>query len=37
MGGYVGRHRRHAQPDQLPRAMRGLADLIEIVDDDEKD
>jgi hypothetical protein len=29
--GYAGRHRKHADPRDLPAAMRGLANLIVIV------
>ena len=31
MNGYQPRHAKHADPASLPRAMRGLADLIVIV------
>jgi hypothetical protein len=33
VSGYEGKHRR---PEGLPEAMRGLADLIEIVEDDDE-
>ena len=31
MHDYQPRHAKHAQPDELPAILRGLADLIEIV------
>jgi hypothetical protein len=31
VSGYEGKHRRHANPADLPAAMRGLANLIVIV------
>jgi len=34
---YRPRHARHAQPAELPAILRGLADLIEIVDSDSSD
>ena len=37
MNGYQPRHAKHAAPGDLPRAMRGLADLIVIVDSSDKD
>ena len=35
VSGYVPRHAKHADPADLPRAMRGLADLIVIVDSED--
>jgi hypothetical protein len=29
---YQGRHRKHAAPDELPAILRGLANLIEVLD-----
>ena len=36
MGDYRPRHSKNPDPAELPRAMRGLADLIEIVDDENE-
>jgi hypothetical protein len=38
VSGYEGKHRRHADPDELGEVssgLRGLANWIEILDDDE--
>jgi len=34
---YTGRHRRHADPAQLPAILRGLADLITVIEDTRED
>lgn len=34
MSDYQPKHRKHADPDELPRALRGLADLITVIDSD---
>ena len=34
---YAGRHRKHPDPSELPPVLRGVADLIEIISDDEKE
>jgi hypothetical protein len=36
MSDYTPRHAKHAAPNELPPAMRGLADLIQIVDSEDK-
>lgn len=35
MNGYQPRHAKHADPADLPEIFRGLADKIEILDDDK--
>jgi len=37
VSGYVPRHARGTDPSQLPPILRGLADKIEILDDDSDD
>ena len=37
MDTYQPRHRRHADPAELPAILRGLADLITIVEDKRED
>jgi hypothetical protein len=33
---YRPRHRKHADPASLPYALRGLADLVEVIDDSDE-
>ena len=34
---YTGRHRKHPDPSELPAILRGVADLIEIIEDERED
>ena len=34
---YVPRHARHPDPSELPAILRGLADLITVIDDDTRE
>jgi len=36
-GTYQGRHRRPADPSELPAILRGLADLITVIEDTRED
>lgn len=34
---YAPRHAKHARPEELPAILRGLADLITVIDSSEKE
>jgi hypothetical protein len=33
---YQPKHAKHPEPGELPRALRGLADLITVIDDEKE-